>query len=141
MHFSLLESISKLCDEDVRLLNGPAHGLGQQKQAPALCTLCTMQKVPAAQLLHTGISWPPVHGYLVHIFDDVLKPLVFDIGGQVPDLVERFAEAVGRFMEDIGPLRENVVGGQCTVVGFELDAHLELVEIAAGLKMGKDLFV
>ena len=44
-------------------------------------------------------------------------------------------------MEDVGPLREDVIGRQCAVVRLELDAHLDFVQVAAGLQIVEDLLV
>jgi hypothetical protein len=44
-------------------------------------------------------------------------------------------------VEDVAPLRENVVRCECPVVGFELYAHLELVQVAPWLQTGVDLRV
>lgn len=141
MHLPLLQPISELGNKHLRLLNTPAHDLGQQKQPPPLSALGTVQEIPAANLLHPGIRGPAIDRDFVHVFNDVDKADVPGVRGQVPDFVKRLAEALGRVVEDVAPLAQNVVWSQGAVVALELDAHLDFVQIAAGLQVVEDLLV
>lgn len=100
-----------------------------------------MQEIPASDFLQPWICRPPVHRDLVYVLDDIDEAYVLGVCGEIPYFVEGFAEAVGCFMEDVGPLREDVIGRQCAVVRLELDAHLDFVQVAAGLQIVEDLLV
>jgi hypothetical protein len=141
MHPTLLQPISELRNENLRLLNTPPHHLGQQEQPPALRALRAVQEIPSPDLLHPWIRRPAIDRHLVHVLHHIHKPHILRIRTQIPDLVETLSEPSTRLVENITPLRQNVVWRQRAIVALELDAHFDLVQIAAGRQVVVDLAV
>ena len=141
MHSPLFHRIPKLGNKHGSLLNAPAHHFGQEEQSPALGALGNVQKVPAPQLFHVWISRPAIDRHLVHPLHNILKPLVLDVRAQVPYLVETLAKLLTRLMKHVAPLTHWVFGSQGAIVGFELDAHFQLVQIASRLQAIVDLCI